>query len=494
MVLSTLWSPQYRYTLKYMNLGGNSFSKSVKIGDPYSSSLLSLADVDNDRDLDLIVYENYSRLQWFRNDGGELYQGATISYNSVTGFCVEDFDDDGDFDVVEVGNGRVSLYKYDAGLKAYKSEALSGVSGSGYSNCLSGDFDNNGYLDLVLTKGQGDNELYLNDGNEFVPYKGEDFAGILGTVSMAAADYDRNGFLDFMLTNSDYGTRRHMFRGLGNSNHWLRVKLVGKESNRDGLGVKVKIVNPGRVQLREIRSISGSYSANEQIAHFGLGSETVVEYLKIEWPSGKDQWIANPYIDSLLVIEEGDGIIPQWNIETPSQLTATLIPDLKATLQWNDNSDLETTYILERSVNGAPFETYKVLPANTVSFTDDFNAMEDKQYVIRYRVVAAFDEIQSQPSNIADITFDITGIESQSDFLVSIYPNPVDRTCVIESERPIHSISIYDASGLHLRDVTSGGVQNYEMSVANLADGVYVLKLRTSSAVIVRKIIVRKGF
>jgi hypothetical protein len=479
-----------RHTLKYMNLGGSSFSSSTTIGSQSASQLLVLSDVDNDKDLDVIQSNGYGGLQWVKNEGGELAKAVTLTHRSARGFCVEDFDNDGHLDILMVGSEGAVFFKYDPAISMYDVVSILPQGESGYVSCGAGDFDNNGYMDVLLTKATGGNEFYLYNGEEFVAHAGEDFDPINGIISISTADYNKDGFLDILMSSPHNGSTRHMFKANVSYNHWLRVKLVGKESNRDGLGAKIKLFNPNGPQIREIRSGSGSYSASEQIAHFGLGVANSVEYLKIEWPSGKNQWIRKPAIDSLLVIEEGDGVIPEISIAPPTQLTATMLPELEAAVEWTDNSNLETNYILQRSVNGSSFEIYKLLPANTVSFVDNFSAMDDNPYIIQYRVIAAFDEIYSDPSNIAELTLGVTGIESEPAISLSVYPNPAESSCLVESDTPMHNISLYDASGHCQKQEDVESVLMYEMSVVDLADGIYILKIRTSSSVIVKKIVV----
>jgi hypothetical protein len=111
------------------------------------------------------------------------------------------------------------------------------------------------------------------------------------------------------MTNKGFSPiSHHLFEAVPGTNHWLRVKLKGVVSNRDGIGAKVKLQYGQGTQLREIRSNSSSLSGNELIAHFGLGQETVVTSLTIEWPSGAKQLINEPGIDQLHIVEEENNI------------------------------------------------------------------------------------------------------------------------------------------------------------------------------------------
>jgi hypothetical protein len=72
------------------------------------------------------------------------------------------------------------------------------------------------------------------------------------------ADYDLNGFLDLFVTNGLHqlpihvGGPSQLFRNLGNGNHLIELTLVGRVSNRDGVGARVIAITPdGKRQLRE---------------------------------------------------------------------------------------------------------------------------------------------------------------------------------------------------------------------------------------------------
>ena len=98
--------------------------------------------------------------------------------------------------------------------------------------------------------------------------------------------------------------------GPATPNHWLKVKLEGRASNRAAIEakdrVKATIAGTSRTQLREIAGNSG-YLSREMprlIAHFGLGDATHVERLSIEWPSGIVQIFTNVVADQMLKVAE----------------------------------------------------------------------------------------------------------------------------------------------------------------------------------------------
>jgi len=91
--------------------------------------------------------------------------------------------------------------------------------------------------------------------------------------------------------------------------HWIRLKLVGKPSNRDGFGARVELKAGGLVQMAEVRTNSSFESASDPRLHFGVGQALVADSILIHWPSGKIDRLGSQKVDTELVIEEGRGIV-----------------------------------------------------------------------------------------------------------------------------------------------------------------------------------------
>jgi hypothetical protein len=179
------------------------------------------------------------------------------------------------------------------------------------------DYDNDGFLDLFLSGGNSGNKLFHNNGDG-------KFTGIttgsivserpaLGGFSYAGLwfDYDNDGFLDLYVINGDDAssipTANQLYHNNGNSNAWVRVKLVGTVSNRDGIGAKVRVQAIYAGQLRgQRRDIIGGDedNGNRLSADFGLGNATVVNKLRIEWPSGVAEEFASVAPRQILTIVE----------------------------------------------------------------------------------------------------------------------------------------------------------------------------------------------
>ena len=69
----------------------------------------------------------------------------------------------------------------------------------------------------------------------------------------------------------------------------LLVRLIGKQSNRDGIGARLRLTTGPRTQMREVKAGSSYLGQNDLRLHFGLGAATLAERLEVRWPSGRDE-------------------------------------------------------------------------------------------------------------------------------------------------------------------------------------------------------------
>ena len=90
--------------------------------------------------------------------------------------------------------------------------------------------------------------------------------------------------------------------------HWLKVKLVGVQSNRSAIGATVIASYGARKQAQAVLAQSGYLSVNERRLHFGLGDSTSAK-LEIRWPSGLRESVATVPADRLVTIREGAGVV-----------------------------------------------------------------------------------------------------------------------------------------------------------------------------------------
>ena len=152
------------------------------------------------------------------------------------------------------------------------------------------------------------NTLFHNDGKgkfvETSSVAGDGFKTAYVGRGVAFADFDNDGFLDLVVgNNGDPPLLLH--NSGGNGNHFVNFRLVGTKSNRDAMGARVRIVAAGVSQIREIAG-GGSYLSQSDLrANFGLGQATRVQTVEISWPSGQKQAFHDLEADKFYQIEEG---------------------------------------------------------------------------------------------------------------------------------------------------------------------------------------------
>ena len=185
------------------------------------------------------------------------------------------------------------------------------------------DYDLDGHPDIFCANGHLDEEieivqpavkfaqaplLFRNDGRGRFELStseaGADLAVPLVGRGAAYADYDGDGDLDVLVTTND-GPAKLLRNDGANDNNYLRVRLQGGDSNRDGLGAQLALVSDSGRQVQVVRGGSSYCSQSETVATFGLASDTAVESLEVRWPSGAFDRFANLEANQLITILEG---------------------------------------------------------------------------------------------------------------------------------------------------------------------------------------------
>ena len=296
-------------------------------------------DYDDDGDADLFVANDSSPNFLYRNDGDGTFEEvglqAQVAYGGMgtpqagMGVAWGDYDGDARADIFATHfeddyntlyhNEGAGLF-VDATVRAGLGRASFHYVGFG-SGFL--DWDNDGDLDLLVANGhvypqiersgsgnryaQPDQLFDNRGGGRFemlLPAAGDSLGTARVSRGSAIADYDNDGDLDILVTNLN--DRPTLLRNdAGNRLNWLGVKLVGRSSNRGGIGARLRLRAGGRVQVRDIICGSSFLSSEDPRAHFGLGQTATVDSLEVRWPSGTVQVLRGLGINQYLVVEEG---------------------------------------------------------------------------------------------------------------------------------------------------------------------------------------------
>ncbi|MGH9200298.1 MAG: FG-GAP-like repeat-containing protein, partial [Vicinamibacterales bacterium] len=335
-------------------------------------------DVDEDGDEDIFVANDSQDNHLFFNDGsgrfedGALLAGVALSgdgrQQASMGSDLGDHDNDGDEDlfVTNFSDDYHTLYRNDgkglftdvtaaAGLDPARRSSLGW--GTGFF-----DYDNDGDLDLFVATGhvypqvdgndpatsyRQQNLLFRNEGSgRFVNVSDQSGPALLQRRSsrgVAFGDYDDDGDLDIAVINENDVPALLRNDG-GNNRRWLKVRLVGRQSNRDGIGARVYVRAGGRLQSRAVRLSGGYCSSHDPRIHFGLDREPAADSLEVRWPSGKRQRFDNVSAGHLITIDEERGITdvvspgrmtraaePRRRVGSTPRPAATILPDAPRT-------------------------------------------------------------------------------------------------------------------------------------------------------------------
>ena len=189
------------------------------------------------------------------------------------------------------------------------------------------DYDNDGARDLFVANGHVlDNiQLYHSDTTYAEPKLmlrnmgrgkfervsdklGPDFLMPRVSRGAAAGDFDNDGDIDILVNNS--GQPAQLLRNDGgNASHWLEILLIGDQSNRDGVGARVKVTSGDLVQYDQRKGGMSYQSAQDPRLHFGLGARTQIDTVEINWPRGTVTKLENLKCDQIVAVKESAGLV-----------------------------------------------------------------------------------------------------------------------------------------------------------------------------------------
>lgn len=137
---------------------------------------------------------------------------------------------------------------------------------------------------------------------------GPAFARLRVGRGLATGDIDNDGDLDLLITNN--GQDAELLRNDGgNRGHALLLRLRGSGRNTEAIGARVLVTTGDRTQERDIKAGSSYLSQNDLRAHVGLGSAAQADRVVVKWPDGRTDTMSDVAAGYIVTIAEGHGIV-----------------------------------------------------------------------------------------------------------------------------------------------------------------------------------------
>jgi enediyne biosynthesis protein E4 len=298
------------------------------------------ADINNDGWMDLFVGNDTVANFLFANRKGrfeEIGLLAGVGYNaygrarSGMGVDAEDYDQDGwlDLFVANIDHEMFSLYHNNKD-ETFNDLAVSTGIGSA-TNLLSGwglkffDYDNDGNLDLILCDGHPDTMvgklladvtydepmlLFRNTGAGFQnvsAQSGAIFSKAFAGRGLALGDFNNDGAVD-VLVSVNNGAPILLRNNIGNANHWLGLRLIGRKANIDAVGARVTY-QAGDLRRHREKVGGGSYlAAHDPRMVLGIGQRQKIDWIEVKWPQpgGATERFTDLPINRYITITEGE--------------------------------------------------------------------------------------------------------------------------------------------------------------------------------------------
>ncbi|HSF19402.1 MAG TPA: CRTAC1 family protein [Vicinamibacteria bacterium] len=299
-------------------------------------------DFDEDGDQDIYVANDSTPDFLYQNDGrGKFEDVALLAGVAVSmygkpqagmGADAGDYDGDGRPDLFVTNfQGDYNALRHNDGLGMFTDVSdATGLTAPSFERLGWGaklvDLNLDGFLDIFVVNGhvypevdgagigesyRQPNQLFLNlDGHRFEDVANQAGPGLAVSRSsrgLVFADIDDDGDLDAFINNiSDLPTL--LVDEADHANGWFRLTLVGRATNRDGLGVKLTIETEHGKLWRDAGSVWSYLSTNDRRLLVGIGGDTAGR-VQVHWPSGsQDLGLIAAGQDALVI--EGVGIVP----------------------------------------------------------------------------------------------------------------------------------------------------------------------------------------
>jgi hypothetical protein len=310
-----------------------------------------IKDVNNDKIADLVQYAGY--LDGNNNFAFVKWCSSEEDYGPYGGLY-GDFNNDGIHDYINeydlwLSNKETGCYqKSDSGLSRGELWAF--------------DWNNDGWTD-VIRRHNSYIYFYANDKSGGFTATFQKYA-MGGPRGLIAADLDQDGDLDLIMGLNDIS----YFENISDTNRGIQLKLTKANPNYSFYNLNAKVFVGESVQVKQYKIDNAIESGQSIYFHFGLGTETKIDSIQVNWPSGLTQTLKNiPYSTRMEIIEDFT--------DQPKAVTTlngtVLFPD-KALLEWENDQYGEERFIVQRkTASDAEYISIDTIPANSIRYDDN---------------------------------------------------------------------------------------------------------------------------
>ena len=177
-------------------------------------------------------------------------------------------------------------------------------------------------------------------------------------------------------------------------------------------------------------------------------------------------------------------------INAPTNLCTNAV-EVNIVVSWIDNSSVEDGFQITRSLNsGGPYTTVAVVPANVTTYTD-FGLVASTEYCYQ---VCAFNTVAIGCSDESCSTTDVaSAIFEDLSNAITMHPNPATNFVELglRSIKGNVLVRVFNPIGAIVMDQVISGGSTARLEVADLAAGVYMIRIQTEEGFTTKKLVIQ---